>query len=539
MAIGIRILSDNLSGQTTNVTYFPDTGGTIDLGSQVFPFNYISSYYYGNYDCYVPTYGYNYIVNVPGPTPSPTPTNTATPTPTLGPLNLTLFADYTPGSIIASYTLLLNRPYNEQINVTFENILNVYSGSPITIFTGVTVNSGSLSGQTIVTINENYNNYNGVPYFSQLSGTPSGSTWEIVVITPTPTPTQTQTPTHTPTVTSTNTPTITPTITSTPTNTPTQTITPTVTQTSFNSFAAFSGVTPNEACDYGTSINLYGSYSSFGQNIQFYNNPNGTISGDMSGYYSYGGLVVQLTSGGTETGGYGICSALPSATPTPTQTPTPTITPTNTETPTQTPTPTITPTITPTNILRTVLAGICHSESDPNDACGCSLTATLFVNGTNMADSTLAWSDQFGVNTGNPEGYYTENGIIYLVNGNCGVGCITGSTISVYGNCPTPTPTITDTPTPTPTVTPTNTLTPTITPTTTPTPTITPTLTTPYCRSFTFFGGTGVDDTIFVGKDCNGFDYSLDLLPYQSQTNCVSTYSVVSGNGTATYINPC
>ena len=66
MAIGIRILSDNLSGQTTNVTYFPDTGGTINLGSQVFPFNYISSYYYGNYDCYVPTYGYNYIVNVPG-----------------------------------------------------------------------------------------------------------------------------------------------------------------------------------------------------------------------------------------------------------------------------------------------------------------------------------------------------------------------------------------------------------------------------------------------------------------------------------------
>ena len=82
MAIGVRILSNNLSGQTTNVTYFPDTGGTIDLGAQVFPFNYISSYYYGNYDCYVPTYGYNYIVNVPGPTPTPTPTSTPTNTPT-------------------------------------------------------------------------------------------------------------------------------------------------------------------------------------------------------------------------------------------------------------------------------------------------------------------------------------------------------------------------------------------------------------------------------------------------------------------------
>ena len=51
MAIGVRILSDNLSGQTTNVTYFPDTGGTIDLGAQVFPFNNISSYYYGTYNC--------------------------------------------------------------------------------------------------------------------------------------------------------------------------------------------------------------------------------------------------------------------------------------------------------------------------------------------------------------------------------------------------------------------------------------------------------------------------------------------------------
>jgi hypothetical protein len=77
MALGVRILSDNLSGQTTNVTYFTDTGGTINLGTQVFPFNYISSYYYGNYDCYVPTYGYNYVVNVPGPTPSPTPTTGA------------------------------------------------------------------------------------------------------------------------------------------------------------------------------------------------------------------------------------------------------------------------------------------------------------------------------------------------------------------------------------------------------------------------------------------------------------------------------
>ena len=121
----------------------------------------------------------------PTNTPTQTTTETPTPTPTFVPLNLELFAEYTPGSIIASYTLLLNRSYSEEINVTFENVLNVYSGSPITIFTGVTVSSGSLSGQTIVTIDEDYDNYTGEPFFSQLSGTPSGSTYEIFVIAPT------------------------------------------------------------------------------------------------------------------------------------------------------------------------------------------------------------------------------------------------------------------------------------------------------------------------------------------------------------------
>jgi len=151
----------------------------------------------------------------------PCPTPTPTVTPTSEPLNLSLFADYTPGSIIASYKLLLNQPYNEELNITFENVLDVYSGSPITIFTGVTVNSGSLSGQTIITINEDYNNYTGVPYFSQLSGTPDGSTWEVFVIPPTPTPTPTNTETPTQTVSETPT--------QTPTNTETQTPTPSVT----------------------------------------------------------------------------------------------------------------------------------------------------------------------------------------------------------------------------------------------------------------------------------------------------------------------
>jgi hypothetical protein len=157
------------------------------------------------------------------------------------------------------------------------------------------------------------------------------------------------------------------------------------------------------------------------------------------------------------------------ASATPTKTPTPTNTPTNTNTPTQTNTPTTTQTPTPTNILRTTLSNVCHSAFNFGSICNCPGTATIFVNGTSLADSTLVWSDQFGPNTGNPEGYYTEDGIIYLVSSGCSVGCITGATIEVYGTCgPTPTPTNTQTPTNTPT----NTNTPTQTSSPTPTPVI-------------------------------------------------------------------
>ncbi len=82
MTLGIRILSNNLSGLTTNVVYYPQSGGTIDLGTQVFPFEYITDYFYGIYNCYVPLYDYNYSLSVVEQSPTPTPTITPTPTPT-------------------------------------------------------------------------------------------------------------------------------------------------------------------------------------------------------------------------------------------------------------------------------------------------------------------------------------------------------------------------------------------------------------------------------------------------------------------------
>lgn len=77
---GVAIFSTELSGLTTEVTFLPQTGGSINLGTQVFPFSYVADYYYGTYNCYVPTYAYTYSVVVPAPSPTPSPTPTLTPT---------------------------------------------------------------------------------------------------------------------------------------------------------------------------------------------------------------------------------------------------------------------------------------------------------------------------------------------------------------------------------------------------------------------------------------------------------------------------
>ena len=204
------------------------------------------------------------------------------------------------------------------------------------------------------------------------SVTPTPTITPTASVTPTitPTPTNTQTPTNTPTTSVTPTPTITPTasVTPTPTITPTASVTPTITPTPTNtqtptntptptitptnaldSFSITSGSTANAACAGGLSGTIYAENLLFDTNTQFYNNPNSTVSGNMSGFYSFGGQVVQLNSNGSLTTGiYTLCSAVPSPTPTPTQTQTPTITPTNTSTPTPTPTITVTNTSTPT-----------------------------------------------------------------------------------------------------------------------------------------------------------------------------------------------
>jgi len=161
MAIGVRILSDNLSGKTANVVFSPLSGGTINLGSKTVPFNYISTSPYGKYELYYSEYDYTYELLVADPTP----------------LVLNLESEYTPGSIIAKYTITSNVRVSQELNITFDNTLGITTGGTVVISTGITIPYGGLSGQTIVTVSgQSFNNWDGSSSFSNFSGVPSGST---------------------------------------------------------------------------------------------------------------------------------------------------------------------------------------------------------------------------------------------------------------------------------------------------------------------------------------------------------------------------
>lgn len=175
MALGVRILSTNLSGETATVSFAPLTGGTVNIGAVTIPFNYVAGYLYGTYSITVDAYDYTYevVVTEPPTTSTPTPTITSTPTPT---------------PTITS------------------------TATPTTTVTATPT-------QTVTTT-------------PTQSVTPTQTVTPTVSTTSTSTPTVTPTNTVTPTVSVTSSPTPTPTITRTATTTPTLTPTVTVTSTS-------------------------------------------------------------------------------------------------------------------------------------------------------------------------------------------------------------------------------------------------------------------------------------------------------------------
>lgn len=52
----IIITSINYEGETANIVFSPDTGGTINIGYVKIPYVFSSDYIYGQYSLYFPTY---------------------------------------------------------------------------------------------------------------------------------------------------------------------------------------------------------------------------------------------------------------------------------------------------------------------------------------------------------------------------------------------------------------------------------------------------------------------------------------------------
>lgn len=78
----IRIYSEIYSGQTANITFLPQSGGTVDLGPQTIPFEYETEYFWGSYELYFSGADETCYLTVYEPIISPTPTPSFTPTPT-------------------------------------------------------------------------------------------------------------------------------------------------------------------------------------------------------------------------------------------------------------------------------------------------------------------------------------------------------------------------------------------------------------------------------------------------------------------------
>jgi hypothetical protein len=265
-------------------------------------------------------------------------------------IRIRLSAYISSGSINILYVLESNRNVPVGFTLNFTNTYNVFTGPPIVVSTGVTINAGTKYGETNVYLpSEDFYNLQGIGTFSNISFNPSyisnifDLTEQSFFVTPTPTPTPSITPTLTitPTPTSSETPTPTPTSSETPTPTPTPTQTEEIITDAILT------------TDIGLISVGLGFYLKFVEIEQTITN---AILTDDGEYILVGNDMYLSFTDPTPTP---TSSITPTQTPTNTQTPTvtstvtpssvtPTPTPTNTETPTQTPVTTSTPTPTPT-----------------------------------------------------------------------------------------------------------------------------------------------------------------------------------------------
>jgi hypothetical protein len=252
-------------------------------------------------------------------------------------IDLNLLIIVTPGSINIQYILTTEYPIPQETKVNFKHLLGRINGGFFTVDVSITIPPNGVSGQTFVTLDENYNDLNEVSQVEVETISPLNLKNNFKVISqtlfPGPTPTPTSQPTPTPTPTNTETPTPTPTNTETPTPTPTPTpttppeqviddaiITNEVEYISVGGLFYLKFVDPEQAINDAIIVNG-NEYISVGENL----------------YLSFVDPIITTP------------------TPTPTNTNTPTVTPTSTitqtPTPTNTPTISITPSITPTTTI--------------------------------------------------------------------------------------------------------------------------------------------------------------------------------------------
>jgi hypothetical protein len=225
MGTQIILSSPNYSGYVADITFFAQTGGTINLGSHLTPYTVDLDYFYGTYQlCYS---AFSVCCNTTIVAPTPTPTQTPTVTPTCGTYTIQYLRAEIQGTDNIKFTLFNNPNFTGNANAVCDYLI-----SGIYDITGGAIN---VPYSTTMVNNDHTHTYNtgagNISGFTVNSVTPACPCVNVIYNippTPTPTVTQTQTPTNTATNTATQTPTQTATQTKTPTNTPTQT--PTVSQ---------------------------------------------------------------------------------------------------------------------------------------------------------------------------------------------------------------------------------------------------------------------------------------------------------------------
>ena len=109
MPATVKIGSNNYSGQIANITFYPETGGTINIGQQIVPYDYVTDYFYGTYELSFISdqYTCNFTISSTQPIPVYNP-------PTPKPINYVLDGTYKQDPE--------NFPTNDFVGTTFQGL---------------------------------------------------------------------------------------------------------------------------------------------------------------------------------------------------------------------------------------------------------------------------------------------------------------------------------------------------------------------------------------------------------------------------------